>query len=197
VGRSGDGQRLVGRRRFLESLSASLSQAEPFPLKVRKTAAVSVIFRMTGGKEEVLMIQRAERVGDPWSGQVAFPGGRVDSADGSFMEAAVRETEEEVGVRLGQSSRFLGYMEGVNARNRDVTVVPSVFELTGEATPTLSREVASTFWLPLAELLVKENRSVYVLERDGKRVGLPSFVYQGLVIWGLTERILSAIVEGR
>lgn len=143
------------------------------------------------------MIERAERAGDPWSGQVAFPGGRVDPVDGSFMEAAVRETEEEVGVRLGQSSRFLGYMEGVEARNRRVTVVPSVFELTRRATPALSGEVASTFWVPLAELLGKENRSVYVLRRGGRRVDLPAFVYEGRVIWGLTERILSAIVDGR
>jgi len=153
---------------------------------------VAVVFRRSGGREEVLMIERAERVGDPWSGQVAFPGGKVEAFDGSFEEAAARETEEEVGIRLGASS-FLGYMSSVKARTRDITVVPCVFELTEDATPTLSGEVVSTFWLPLAELLSGESRSVYSPER-GDMTGFPSFVYEGHVIWGLTERILSAIV---
>jgi 8-oxo-dGTP pyrophosphatase MutT (NUDIX family) len=142
------------------------------------------------------MIRRAERVGDPWSGQVAFPGGRVGTADRSFREAAVRETEEEVGIRLGESARFLGYMEPVKAKTRDIRVAPCVFELTGRVRQTLSSEVASTFWLPLAAAVAKENRSVFVLRRGGRRISFPSIVYGGHEIWGLTERILSAIVGG-
>ena len=176
--------------RFLDSLS----QDEPLRLAVGVTAAVSVILRKRMG--EVLMIKRAERSGDPWSGQVAFPGGRVSAEDGSFRETAERETQEEVGIRLEESARFLGYMESVRAKTRDIRVAPCVFELTGRVRQRLGDEVASTFWLPLTAAVAAEKRSSYVLRRGGRRISFPSIVYEGQEIWGLTERILSMIVGG-
>ena len=60
--------------------------------------------------------------------------------------------------------------------------------------PPLSEEVASYSWVPTRELTREEARSTYILHRGGWEIPVPSLVHQGLVIWGLTERILSAII---
>lgn len=181
---------------FLASLT-SLSREEPAPLLPRQSAGVAVIFRDSGGGEEVLLIRRAEREGDPWSGQVAFPGGMVSASDGSFQETARRETSEELGIDLSsRAAEFLGYMREVKARTREVVVVPSVFKLVAPTAVTPNREVASFEWVPLGSLARNEARSTYLLRRRGAEIAFPSLVHGDLVIWGLTERILSAIIRG-
>jgi 8-oxo-dGTP pyrophosphatase MutT (NUDIX family) len=140
------------------------------------------------------MIKRAERENDPWSGQVAFPGGMASSADRSLEETARRETAEEVGIDLANGAVFLGYMRELRAGNRVVIVVPSVYRLDASQAVRLSGEVASYNWVPLKDLARKEARSTYLVRRGGMEIPYPSLVHQGLVIWGLTERILSAII---
>src|SRR5271169_951117 len=101
---------------FLDSLSPKLTPVSPMRLVQRKSASVAVIFRDAQGDEEVLLIRRADREGDPWSGQVAFPGGMVSAADKSFEGTAKREAAEEVGVDLsGSAAAFRGYMRDFRA----------------------------------------------------------------------------------
>ena len=180
---------------FLEALSPNLTKDEPTRLVQRKTAGVAVIFRNLGRDEEVLIISRAERKDDPWSGQAVFPGGMKSAKDRNFEETARRETAEEVGIDLSKGAAFLGYMRDLKAGTRDVVVVPSVYRMDAEAAVTPSEEVASFMWVPLKELAGKEARSTYLLRRGGMEIPFPSLVYRGLVIWGLTERILSAIIS--
>jgi 8-oxo-dGTP pyrophosphatase MutT (NUDIX family) len=180
---------------FLESLTQRLTSEESAQLVPKASASVAVVFRGLGDDEEVLLIRRAEREGDPWSGQVAFPGGMVNAEDERFEDTARRETSEEVGIDLSpRAAAFLGYMRELKARTRDVVVVPSVFKLTAPATVTLNKEVASYEWVPVRSLARKEARSTYLLRRKGAEIAFPSLVHNGLVIWGLTERILSAII---
>jgi len=179
---------------FIEALSPNLTKDEPTGLVKRKTAGVAVIFRNLDVEEEVLIIKRAEREDDPWSGQAAFPGGMASTKDGSFEETARRETAEEVGIDLSKGAVFLGYMSDLKAGTTGVVVVPSVYRLDTPAAVTLSGEVASYSWVPLIGLAAKEARSKYLLHRGGWEIPFPSLVHQGLVIWGLTERILSAII---
>ena len=111
---------------FLDSLSPRLTGVETARLVPKESASVAVIFRnLDGGEEAVLLIRRAEREGDPWSGQVAFPGGMVSVADESFEATARRETLEEVGIDLSpKTAAFLGYMRELKARMREVVVCP-------------------------------------------------------------------------
>jgi 8-oxo-dGTP pyrophosphatase MutT (NUDIX family) len=182
---------------FLGRLSARLTGEQPARLVPRRSAAVAVIF-FSHADEKVLLIRRAEREGDPWSGQVAFPGGMVSSTDGSFEATARRETSEEVGIDLSAgTAAFLGYMGEFKARTREVVVVPSIFRLAAAPTVELNGEVASYLWAPLRELARKEARSTYILPRGDVEIAFPSLVHRSLVVWGLTERILTAIVQGR
>ena len=123
---------------FLDSLSKRLSKVEPAQLVPRESAGVAVILRGDEDEEQVLLIRRADREGDPWSGQVAFPGGMVNSADKSFEETARREAAEEVGIDLSKSAVFLGYLHNLKAQTREIVVVPSVFKLEGAVRATVS-----------------------------------------------------------
>ena len=73
-------------------------------------AAVALIAVSSGADLELLIIRRAERLGDPWSGQMALPGGRRETVDSSLRETAMRETAEEIGVDLGREA-MLGQLD--------------------------------------------------------------------------------------
>ena len=183
---------------FLESLTPKLTAESSVSLAPKKNASVAVIFRDNVDSEEVLLIRRAEREGDPWSGQVAFPGGMVSPADRSFQDTARREASEEVGVDLSAGSAvFQGYMREFRAHTKRVVVVPSVFKLVAASTPIPNQEVASCQWASLAELAGEEARSSYLVPKSGGQIPFPCIVHHGLVVWGLTERILSGIIRSR
>jgi len=160
------------------------------------TAAVAVVIGQgERGDEELLLIRRSESIADPWSGHVALPGGRVEPGDGSFRETAARETREEVGIDLTKG-RFLGYMGEFHARTREVKVVPSVFKLEGSPGVILNREVASYKWVPLHALTNPGNRSSHFVTWRGVEHEFPAYEVGDYHIWGVTERILSTLVEG-
>ena len=85
---------------------------------LRKRAAVALILQLHAGELCVLMIRRAEHEGDPWSGHMAFPGGRLEAQDRNGLAAARRETEEEIGLHLGTGEPCIGRLSDLNAINR-------------------------------------------------------------------------------
>ena len=113
---------------------------------------------------ELLYIKRATRAGDPWSGNVAFTGGKRDPADESDLAVAVRETREEVGLDLsdGACFQYLGRLDdravyAKGQRRAGFALCPHVFVQTVPITPplTLQRaEVAAARWVPVSQLLM-------------------------------------------
>jgi len=145
----------------------------------------------------VLLIRRAERAGDPWSGQVAFPGGKMQEGDATARDTAVRETREEVGIDLNRSSEFLGYGGVATTHTGTIDVVPAVFELKESVEVRPNGEVASFRWVELDELLAPSARSTYPLDRDGSAIGMPAYRVGDYFVWGLTYRILSTFFVDR
>ncbi len=164
------------------------------PQKGLRFASVSVIVR-DRQSPSVLLIRRAERVGDPWSGQTAFPGGKMQGGDKSARDTAIRETVEEVGIDLAKTAEFLGYGEVTRTHTGTMDVVPSVFELKESVDVTPNGEVASFRWVELEQLLSPAAKSTYDLTRDGKVLGMPAYVVGDYLVWGLTYRILSTFLE--
>lgn len=177
---------------LIAKVAKRLVPHEP-PQKGLRFAAVSMIVR-DRQNPSVLLIKRAERPGDPWSGQIAFPGGKMQSGDKTARDTAVRETMEEVGIDLDVKAEFLGYGGVTTTHTGTMDVVPSVFMLKEGVEVSPNDEVASYRWVDLEDLLELRARSTYELEFEGKSVGMPAFVVGDYVVWGLTYRILSSLI---
>jgi 8-oxo-dGTP pyrophosphatase MutT (NUDIX family) len=174
---------------------------EPERLEVHegmRWAAVAAVLRSTESGAELLFIHRAEDVRDPWSGHMAFPGGRVEAGDDSYLEAAVRETLEEVGLDLGRHGRLVARLSDLPAIGRgrpmNLAIAPFVFELEGEPELTAGYEVAEIVWVPLAFLLDRTNLSTLRWNRHGQELDLPCYRFDGHVIWGLTFVMLDELL---
>jgi len=174
-------------------LTKNLVAREPMP-KGPRYAAVSIIVR-DRQSPCVLLIKRAERPGDPWSGQIAFPGGKTQPGDRTVRATAVRETLEEVGIDLERAAEFLGYGSPATTHTGSMDVVPSVFALKEGVEARPNEEVASFRWVDLADLLAPEAETTYTLQYDGNSVGVPAFAVGDYIVWGLTHRILSSLLK--
>ena len=177
----------------------ALRPAARLPEPLPRQAAVSIVLREPGEGLEVLFIRRAEREGDLWSGHVAFPGGRVEPGEG-LEEAAVRETVEEVGIDLRAGADRLGALDEIPAIGRGravgLSIQPWIFALRAAPGPLrFSEEVASATWVRLADLLDPGRLAPFPYVHEGRRLLLPSLDVDGLVIWGLTYRLVEMLAE--
>jgi 8-oxo-dGTP pyrophosphatase MutT (NUDIX family) len=161
-------------------------------------AAVAMIFADGAAGLEVCFIRRAERAGDPWSGQVALPGGRAHRNDADPHAVAERETWEEIGLPLAPRHRIGGLpMRDVdrNARRAGLVLWPLVYHVDAAeralASARLPQEVASVFWVPLAHLF--DIGAVTELEWSAST--FPGIQFGEHVIWGLTLRVLASFAE--
>ena len=166
---------------------------------VSARAAVALILREAAGGIEILFIRRAEHPQDPWSGQMAFPGGRAEPGEEDLKTTAIRETAEEIGVDLEEGAECLGILDEVRAMARmrpvSLTILPFVFRLRGPVEPTLGSEVRSVHWIPLDDLLAAERRSVMEYAHQGETLQFPCLRVEDLVIWGLTYRMFVGFQE--
>jgi 8-oxo-dGTP pyrophosphatase MutT (NUDIX family) len=163
-----------------------------------RLAAVALVVRAGGeGEPELLFIRRAERTGDPWSGHVAFPGGRMDPGDASLEATAIRETMEETGVDIARDGVILGRLDDLQPRAPSlppVMVRPFVAVVGPGVTLTLNYECADAFWVPLAWLGDPASRRLTMLRERGMELQVYSYQRGEHLIWGMTERILQQLV---
>jgi 8-oxo-dGTP pyrophosphatase MutT (NUDIX family) len=162
-------------------------------------AAVAVILRDRGGEAEVLLIRRATKEGDPWSGHMAFPGGRQDPTDRDLLHTALRETEEEVGVRLQPDEHLVGRLDDLRAvaRGVPVSLVIAPFVFTIHDDPVLVprvEEVEEVVWAQLSELAGGTLDTKYGYLHEGETLELPGYDVGGRVVWGMTHRMLVALL---
>ena len=115
-------------------------------------SAVAVILQQTQAGLHILFIERSTNENDPWSGQIAFPGGKSERGDGSLRHTAERETWEELGEDL-TAARFLGRLDDVAPAGLAVTVSCFVYAVARDQELHLNiSEVASAFWTPVSEI---------------------------------------------
>jgi 8-oxo-dGTP pyrophosphatase MutT (NUDIX family) len=171
------------------------------PDDVARHAAVAAI---VGPGEELLLIRRAARAGDPWSGDMAFPGGRREPDDRDLLHTAIRETWEEIGLDLSgdgpSRARCVGALAALRSPVRmpgaSLAVVPWVF--TVEDWPArfdVSDEVATVHRFALSRWLAGEGRGTFTWQREATRMELPCVDLDGQRIWGMTLRMIDDLLE--
>lgn len=166
-----------------------------------RDAAVALVLRNSvWGKKhcpELLLIQRAQHPDDPWSGNLSFPGGKIDSDDNCAYAAAVRETHEEVDIRL-KAEQCLGQLDDVYAARVQVRVSAFVFNLPSNCTWIQGNyEVQRHFWVPLSHFLHPRHHSMQTICWHGDQADVPSFFIDpdAPPLWGLTYRFVRQLLR--
>lgn len=172
---------------------------EPLSVEAHKKAGVAVVLREGPQSAEVLLIERAHHPDDPWSGHMAFPGGRMEDSDDSTRTTAARETFEEVGLSL-EDAEYLGHVDELTGNRRTtprLVVSAHAFHVREHGAFALdSSEVQQAFWFPLAGLHDPERQVEHVIPDmpearfPGVLVGEPG----RHVVWGLTFRFLERML---
>jgi len=182
----------------LEQIRNRLHELRPLRISEPDTieAAVAVVLvELDTSGPELLLIKRAEHELDPWSGQMALPGGRREPLDQDLLQTARRETLEETGIWL-QPRELLGELDDLHPRTRvlpPIVVRPFVFGLRYRPEIKASQEVHLHLWVSLSALRDASRQSRITLR--GQSVEVPSYVVGPHVVWGITERILKPIIE--
>lgn len=184
-------------RTALASRLAAARAAEAAPSAVRQ-AAVAAALRAGAQGLEVLLMRRAEREGDRWSGHVSLPGGHVEPTDADAAAAAIREAREEVGIDLARDADVVGAMAPLQAMARgrrvDLWITPVVFAYRGEGAVHLGPEADDAFWFPLAAAGRGELDARHAYVHEGNELLLPSWRFGERVVWGLTHKILTRLL---
>lgn len=163
-----------------------------------KRSAVALILRDTEAGIEALMIKRADHQGDPWSGHMAFPGGKKDPDDPHSLHTARRETLEEIGLDTEQHTRYLGRLSDVLSRSRRgpnaMVITPYLFIIEQVPKLRINHEVAEVIWVPLSFLADKTNRQQMEWQIKNMTLNLPCYFYRERRIWGLSLMMLDELV---
>lgn len=179
--------------RLVQSLAERPGRAVQSGPEVRRAAILLTMRLRLDGEPEVLMIKRAEAEGDPWSGHIALPGGRMEPGDADLAATALRETREETGVDVARDGRLLGALDDLMPRSptlAPIVIRPYVALVRADVAIVPSHEVAAAFWVPLSVLREPAAwGTAAVRVREGER-NVSVFRHGDYVVWGLTERVL-------
>jgi 8-oxo-dGTP pyrophosphatase MutT (NUDIX family) len=141
----------------------------------------------------VLLTKRAAHLRDH-SGQISFPGGKIDSTDRSPAVAAMREAEEEIGLSR-DAVRPIGYLD-VYMTTLGYRIVPVIAELAPDFDLALNREeVDEAFEVPLAFVMDQANHQRHSREWQGMTRHYYAIPYGERYIWGVTAGILRNLYD--
>ena len=179
-----------------EELRRRLAAPAPreLPAGARREAAVALILARSQGGADLLLVERASRAGDPWSGHMAFPGGRREPGDADLLETARRETLEESGIDLG-AVEPLGALDDLmpkNPRLPPIALRPFVFGLPRRPRVRRNAELSGHYWLGLDALRGCAARGSVLV--DGKARAVRCYRLGEKLVWGMTERMLRGLL---
>lgn len=164
--------------------------------KLLNHAAVAVIYRKGDNGIELFFIERAKRPGDPWSGDMAFPGGRKQTEDAELRDTAIRETWEETGLDLFNQSQYITRLPHQLTRSHHSTtpmiVTPFLFQWRGDHHHdlNLNHEAEDAIWIPLEYFNQPEQRDSLTWNQGKLALKMPCYHYNDKTVWGLTLRMI-------
>lgn len=193
-------QKLLGQ---LPGIEAHLTMAPPqrfkgnkaiLPPADAKKACVLLLLYWEDNHINLPLIVRPQTA-TTHSGQVAFPGGRYEEEDKNFIRTALRETEEEIGVVVGES-QVIGKLSEIYIPPSNYLVYPIVAYL--ESKPRFEanhREVAEILQIRLEDLQNANTRKIKETVWHNQKVDLPYYDLHHQTIWGATAMIIAEFLE--
>jgi 8-oxo-dGTP pyrophosphatase MutT (NUDIX family) len=183
----------------LADIQRLLADRQPclLPTGSLKHAAVALVLREGEAGTEVLFIERARHESDPWSGDLGFPGGKVEAADGEPRQAAERETFEEIGLDL-QEANFLGRLDDIAGAHLPVAVSCFIYATEHPGPFIMSDEIADAFWVPLQLVSDPGRHRMMTVFFRGERLQRPAIDLRGpggTVLWGITYRLVCQFLQ--
>jgi 8-oxo-dGTP pyrophosphatase MutT (NUDIX family) len=161
-------------------------------LPAHTRAAVALVLRAGAHGLDALFIERAPHAGDPWSGDIGFPGGKVEAGDSGTRQTAERETMEEIGLDL-LGGCYLGRLSDIAGAHLPVLVSCHAYRVEKLPLFVLNHEVRDLFWVSLADLNAPEHRIIAPVRFGGELLDRPAIRLPQPgkpVLWGITYRIV-------
>lgn len=173
---------------MLDSIKQKLKQINPIDSTDYKKAGVLILLLHENDKEDmrILFTKRSSNL-STHSGEVSFPGGKWEEQDESLFDTALRESYEEIGLKQNNMIK-LGSLNFLLSRHK-VEVNPFVGYLETEQVFKGNYEIDTIFTVPISFLTNPKNISYKEFNRKDLKVSIPSWVYNGNHIWGLTAMI--------
>ena len=173
---------------MLDSIKQKLKQINPKDSTIYKKAVVLILLLHENDMEDmrILFTKRSSNL-STHSGEVSFPGGKWEEQDESLFDTAVRESYEEIGLKQNNMIK-LGSLNFLLSRHK-VEVNPFVGYLETKQVFEGNYEIDTIFTVPISFLTNPENISYKEFNRKDLKVSIPSWVYNGNHIWGLTAMI--------
>ena len=157
------------------------------PTKYKKAGVLILLKKDIGSNEfRILFTKRSSKL-STHSGEVSFPGGMWEEKDSSLLDTAMRESNEEIGLKKN-NVMDLGRMNYLLSRHK-VEVNPFVGYLENNQELIGNFEIDEIFDVPVSFLLNNNNILYKEFKRNDLRISMPSWVYNGNRIWGLTALI--------
>ena len=165
----------------------------PSPMKEFKFAAVMITIHFTNRNPYVILIKRT-RIVKNHAGEISFPGGNFMKVDIDMLETAIRETSEEVGIRI-KRDQVIGHLNAERTLSSRYIIYPYVTLL--DRIPVIidtNYEVEKIIDAPLMPLLKSRERDIKH-QQEYSIPQLPKFTYENEIIWGATARILDQLAK--
>lgn len=161
-----------------------------------RESGVLLLMHQIAGVEYLVFQHRTERV-RYHKGQISFPGGARDFEDGTLLETALRETEEEIGIS-GDLVEVYGRLDDTVTGGTNYLIRPFVGAVPSDVNVEFveaKHEVRELLHVPVTHLLSEEARAWKAVERDGAIEVTPAYAFGAHIIWGATARMLGQFLE--
>lgn len=175
----------------LKLLKSSLSSnINPVLDSIGTNKLASVLVVIYGKEPLIVMTEKQEHL-KFHAGEISFPGGKLESGDSDLLDTALRETREEIGLRISKD-QVIGQLKPVVTLNSGFTILPFVSVVDDIESLSANSEVKTIFHIPLEPFLktmaYDQNPSHNIIQE------MYTFEFQNKIVWGASARILKQIV---
>jgi 8-oxo-dGTP pyrophosphatase MutT (NUDIX family) len=175
---------------YVDSVEKLSKALKPVLEEQDADAAVALLLKPMDQVLKILFVKRVETPADPWSGQMALPGGKRDAKDENLKQTVVRETLEETNIKLLDRCRFLGVIEPLRSTQKpEMKILPFVVLLEHDPSIKLNEELEGFVWISLEELVQHKGTVKFSFGE------FPAYIVENTIIWGLTYRILEKFIH--